>query len=123
PAEVLAAPADEIALGLVVLNLQARLEPLDLAAALVQVFLVSVDHARHDHFAAFEYLRHSSRQLLGLAGVAAQEIRLAVTVVPPLAAGVGLVPPGADARFAGAAVVEEHRELARLGPVDRRFPL
>src|SRR5262249_41006592 len=39
------------------------------------------------------------------------------------AAAVGLIPPGADAGLAGAAVVEEDRELAGLGPVHLRLPL
>ena len=46
-----------------------------------------------------------------------------MAMIPPFAAGVGLIPPGADARFAGPAVAEEHREFARTGPVHLRLPL
>ena len=49
-----------------------------------------------------------------------EEERFAVAMIPPLAAGVGLVPPVADARFAGAAIVEEAGDLARPAPTGAR---
>src|SRR5262249_31488837 len=50
PAEIFAAPADEIALRVVILNLQARFHPLDFGAAIVQILLVAVHHARDNNF-------------------------------------------------------------------------
>ena len=61
----------------------------------------------------------SSGKFLGRCREAAQQERFAVTEVPPVAAGVGLIPVVADARLAGAAVVEEDGRLADLGPVHR----
>src|SRR5260370_41465594 len=121
-AEVLAAPADEIALGIVILNLQAGLDALNLGPALMQVLLVAVHHAGHDHLAALQDLGDDAGQLFRRAGAPAKKIRLALAVVPPFAAGIGLIPPGADAGFAGPAVVEENGRLAHLGPVHLRLP-
>src|SRR5260370_30978501 len=121
-AEVLAAPADEIGLGIVILDLQAGLDSANLGPALMQVLLVAVHHAGHDHLAALQDLGDDAGQLFRRAGEAAQQIRLAVAVVPPFAAGIGLIPPGADAGFAGPAVVEEDGRLAHLGPVHLRLP-
>ena len=45
-----------------------------------------------------------------------------MAVVPPFAAGVGLIPPVADAGLAGAAVMEEHGQSAGLGPIHLRLP-
>src|SRR5207244_7675893 len=61
-------------------------------------------------------------QLFRRPAIAAEQERLAVAVIPPFAAGIGLVPPSADASFAGAAVVEKRRHLARLGPIHLHFP-
>src|SRR5262249_6839742 len=94
-----------------------------LGLAIVQVFLVAVHHARNDDFFVVIHLRHDADELFRWAAIAAQEERFAVAVVPPLAAGVGLVPPGADAGFAGAAVMEHDRHLAGLGPFHLRLPL
>src|SRR5262249_22743503 len=122
PAEVLAAPADEIALGIVILNLEAGLDALNLGPALVQILLVAVHHARHHDLAALQNLGDDAGQLFRRAAEAAQKVRLAVAVVPPFAAGIGLVPPGADAGFAGTAVVKEDGGLAHLSPVHLRLP-
>src|SRR5205823_8961425 len=103
-AEIVAAPADEIALGVVVDQLEAGLDPLDLGPALVQVFQVAVDHARHHYFLALEHTLDRRGQLLNVAGVAAQEERFAVYVVPLGVVAVALVPPGADAGLTGVAV-------------------
>src|SRR5262249_34759815 len=121
--EARAAPADELALGVLVLELEADLEPLDFGPAVVQVLLVAVHHARGDGLAAGEQLADDGGQLLGRAAEGAQQVGLAVAVVPPFAAAVGLVPPVADAGLAGAAVVDPDGALARLGPVHLRLPL
>ena len=122
-AEVLAAPADEIALRVVVLQLEADFEPLDAGTAQVQVFQVAVDHAGHDRFLAGQDLPHGRDQLIGRAGVGAEQVRLAVAHGPPLAAGIRLVPVFAGEGLAGVALVEEHADAARLDAVHGEFRL
>ena len=55
PAEIFTAPAEEVALGVVVLDFEADLEPLNLGSLIVQVFLVAVHHARDDDFLAGDH--------------------------------------------------------------------
>src|SRR5260221_548346 len=81
-ADVLAAPADEVALRVVVLNLEARLHALDLRGLLVQGFLVAVHHARDDDFLVGEDLGDEAGELIDLAGVGAHQERLAVRHAP-----------------------------------------
>ena len=88
PAKILAAPADKITLGVVILQLQADAQPLDLGPAVVQVLFVSVDHARGDDFAASEHLGHDAGQLFRLAAEAPQKEGLGVW-------GLGQPPSGA----------------------------
>src|ERR1019366_4435331 len=97
-------------------------DALNFRAAIVQVLLVAVDHAGSDGFLALQHLLDDASQLLGIAAKRAQEIRLSVFVIPPVAAAVRLIPPGADAGLAGAAIMEEDGSLARLGPVHLRLP-
>src|SRR6185503_9083103 len=63
------------------------------------------------------------RQLLDLPRVAAEEVRLAVAHAPVGTGAVALVPVHVDGGLAGAAVVEEHPELAGLGPGHDVLPL
>jgi hypothetical protein len=122
-AEVLAAPAEEVALRIVIQQFEADLEALDLGPAIVQVFLVAVDHARGGDLLALQHLIDDAGEFVGVAAEAAQQERLGVAVVPPFAAGVGLIPPGADAGLRRAALIEEDGRLARLRPVHLRLPL
>src|SRR5262249_23502260 len=121
-AEVLGTPADEIPLGIVILQLETRLEPLNLGLLLVQVLLVAIDHGSDDDFFIVVDGGDGIDELLYLARVRAQHERFAVAHAPPFAAGIGLVPVVADARLTGAAIVEEDRNLARLGPFHRVLP-
>src|SRR5262249_11853834 len=81
PAEVLAAPADEVALGVVV-ELQAGLDALDLALHRLHV-VVRTDHAGDDHLLAGDDLLDGADELVHLAGVRPQQVRLAVDHAPP----------------------------------------
>ena len=122
-AKVLAAPADEIALGIVILKLQAGPQPLNAGPPQMEVVLVAVHHARHDDLFARHDLLHGDGQFVHLAGKAAQQERLAVAHGPPLTAGIALVPIIAGARFAGPAIMKEDGGLADLRPFHGVLPL
>jgi hypothetical protein len=123
PADVLAAPPDEVALRVVVELLEAGLHPLDAGRPLVDRLLVAVHHARDDHLLAVQDLGDEPGELLDLAGVAPQHERLAVRHAPPLPLRVRLVPRRAEVRLAGPAVVEEDGRLADLRPPHDLLPL
>ena len=120
--QVFAPPTDEIALRVVVLQFQARLQALNFARAQVERHLVAVDHAGDDRLAASDDGLNRGDHLFGLAGETAQEERLGVAHGPPVAAGVGLIPIVVDAHFAGVVFMEEDGDLARLGPFHDAFP-
>ncbi len=122
-AEIVAAEAHEITLFVVIIQLQARAQPLNFGAPKMQVILVAIDHARYDHFLASENVGDGIAELVDVAGKGAKQERLTVAHVPPFAARVALVPVGPNARLAGAAVVEHDSKLARLSPVHRVLPL
>ena len=121
-AEVVAAPAREVALRVVVLQLEAGFHPLNSRGAKLQRHLVPIDHAGDDDLLASEHRLHDADQLVRRPGIAAEQIWLAVAHVPPLATGVGLIPIVADAGLAGSTVVEEDGRLAGFRPLHDRLP-
>src|SRR5207248_7611659 len=105
-----------------ILEFQAGTQALDAGAANMEVVLVAVYHARHNHFFATEDVGDCRGQFVHLPAIAAQQERLAMAHAPPFAARVRLVPVSADAGFAGAAIVEEDSGLTYLCPFHRILP-
>ena len=120
--KLLDAPAGKVARRIVVLNLEARLHPLQPRSAKLDRHLVAIHHARDDDFLSGEDRSHGWDELFRLSAIAAEQVRLAVAHRPPVA-GVALVPVAVDADLACAAVVKKYRRLADLRPCHDVLPL
>ena len=72
PDEIFAAPADEVALGIVILQLETGFEPLNPRPPQVQIILVAVYHAGHDHFLAGDDIRRRCGKFIHITSEAAQ---------------------------------------------------
>ena len=120
--EFLHAPPGKIAIRNIVLDLQARLEPLELGGAELQGVLVAVHHARHGGLLPGQNLLDGNRAFLRLAAERAEQVRFGMAHRPPVA-GINLVPIPVDAGFTRAAVVKEDGDLPDFGPGHHILPL
>ena len=115
-AHFVGAPAGEITRGVVILEREAGLDPLHARGAELDGIFVAIDHRGDGDLLPGEDGGHGGDELLRFAGKAAEQKRLGVNHVPPLAASAALIPVVVDADLRQAAVVKHHGGLPDLGP-------